>query len=271
MMRTIYSLTVCCILFSATQLLAQDGDEVVDSSELDRALLEDLDSDLFDGLDLPIDIPDKKKPDDPNAIEGEGNQPEPFDRELVRDLGEEADPLTKIGQQMQDVQRQMSAGNAKQETLDQQIQIVKAIDDLIEEMKKQQQQQKKQQQKSSSKQNQQKQQQQQKNQQQKQQNQQKPSGSQQPMPMQGESQDQQNQANSDDKKGDAKNSDEELRNQKIELLPIDARNALLKETWGHLPEKIRQQLMNTSIEKFLPKYEKLTEDYFRKLAEETSE
>ncbi|PHS11636.1 MAG: hypothetical protein COA78_09365 [Blastopirellula sp.] len=89
--------------------------------------------------------------------------------------------------------------------------------------------------------------------------------------MQGESQDQQNQANSDDKKGDAKNSDEELRNQKIELLPIDARNALLKETWGHLPEKIRQQLMNTSIEKFLPKYEKLTEDYFRKLAEETSE
>ncbi|MGY8768800.1 MAG: hypothetical protein ACKVH8_10295 [Pirellulales bacterium] len=258
MIRTIYVYTACCLLFAGTQLLAQNDDTVVDSSELDRALLEDLDNDLFDGLDIPTDIPDKKE----SSENAEDQKPK-----TLEDLGKQADPLTKIGQQMQNVQQQMSTGDAKQETLDQQIQIVKAIDDLIEEMKKQQQQQKQQQQSSSSKQNQEKQQ-QQKNQQQNQQqkNQQKPSGSQDPMPMQGESQEQQKQGNKN-----AKNSDEELRNQQIELLPVVARSALLKETWGHLPEKIRQQLMNTSVEKFLPKYEKLTEDYFRKLAEETNE
>jgi hypothetical protein len=47
-----------------------------------------------------------------------------------------------------------------------------------------------------------------------------------------------------------------------------AMDALLKNVWGELPERLRQQMLQSSVEQFLPKYELLIEDYFRTLAEE---
>ena len=38
--------------------------------------------------------------------------------------------------------------------------------------------------------------------------------------------------------------------------------------WGHLPAKARQQMQNASGERFLPGYEPLIEDYFKRLAED---
>ena len=38
--------------------------------------------------------------------------------------------------------------------------------------------------------------------------------------------------------------------------------------WGHLPEKLREELQNSLSEQFLPKYEKLIEEYYKRLAEE---
>lgn len=43
---------------------------------------------------------------------------------------------------------------------------------------------------------------------------------------------------------------------------------LLEDLWGHLPERDRQRVINSSIEEFLPAYEQLIEQYFRRLAEE---
>jgi hypothetical protein len=43
---------------------------------------------------------------------------------------------------------------------------------------------------------------------------------------------------------------------------------LLGEVWGHLPPRAQARLMQWSDEQFLPKYEPLIEQYFRRLAEE---
>lgn len=40
------------------------------------------------------------------------------------------------------------------------------------------------------------------------------------------------------------------------------------EIWGHLPERLRGQIRSVEAVRFLPKYRKLIEDYYRRLAEE---
>ena len=44
----------------------------------------------------------------------------------------------------------------------------------------------------------------------------------------------------------------------------------LRDVWGHLPERVRERVANQSIDQFLPKYERLIEAYYRRLAEEES-
>jgi hypothetical protein len=40
---------------------------------------------------------------------------------------------------------------------------------------------------------------------------------------------------------------------------------LLKNVWGELPPRLRQQMLQSSMEQFLPKYELLIEEYFKTL------
>jgi hypothetical protein len=47
----------------------------------------------------------------------------------------------------------------------------------------------------------------------------------------------------------------------------DVRN-LLERIWGHLPEKTRDEMRNALSDQFLPKYESLIEEYYKRLAEE---
>lgn len=47
----------------------------------------------------------------------------------------------------------------------------------------------------------------------------------------------------------------------------DVRN-LLERIWGHLPEKTRDEMRNALGDQFLPKYERLIEEYYKRLAEE---
>jgi hypothetical protein len=42
----------------------------------------------------------------------------------------------------------------------------------------------------------------------------------------------------------------------------------MKRLWGGLPERARQQMLQTPVEEFPPKYEEQIEQYFRRLAEE---
>jgi hypothetical protein len=43
---------------------------------------------------------------------------------------------------------------------------------------------------------------------------------------------------------------------------------LIRRFWGHLPDKMREQMQSSLSEQFLPKYERLIEDYYRRLAED---
>jgi hypothetical protein len=43
---------------------------------------------------------------------------------------------------------------------------------------------------------------------------------------------------------------------------------LLRRIWGHLPEKLRGEMQASLSEQFLPKYERLIEEYYKRLAEE---
>lgn len=45
---------------------------------------------------------------------------------------------------------------------------------------------------------------------------------------------------------------------------------LMKDTWGHLPERTREQMLQNSPERFVPQYELLIERYYKRLAEERS-
>jgi hypothetical protein len=44
--------------------------------------------------------------------------------------------------------------------------------------------------------------------------------------------------------------------------------AIIKELWGELPQREREQMLESPPEEFLPKYELLIEEYFRRLSEE---
>ncbi len=43
---------------------------------------------------------------------------------------------------------------------------------------------------------------------------------------------------------------------------------LFRRIWGHLPDKLRDQMQAPLSEQFLPKYERLIEEYYKRLAEE---
>ncbi|TWT39708.1 hypothetical protein [Blastopirellula retiformator] len=270
-MRMLSMLAMCALLSAAAPVLA-------DQDSLDQELLEGLGDDLFEGLDIPDVVPPK-----PSENKPDGSQDPPGNEPLIgepdgEDLGEGPEnPLLQIGRDMQTVQDRIGQGQAEDDTLSMQQSIIKQLDDLIEQAKQQQQQQQQQQNPQ-----QQQQQQQQKNQQQQQQNQQQQQSQQQgqqgqqgqqqpqnggaePQPQEGDAE-QQSQQQRDNEQ--AMESSDELRDKDYELLPLEARGALIKEVWGQLPERVRQQLQNASVEKFLPKYERLTEDYFRRLAEE---
>ena len=52
--------------------------------------------------------------------------------------------------------------------------------------------------------------------------------------------------------------------------PVDKGDieAVVKDLWGHLPERSREQMMQSFSEEFLPKYELEIEQYYRRLSEE---
>ncbi len=55
---------------------------------------------------------------------------------------------------------------------------------------------------------------------------------------------------------------------KVHKPDMDEMRAVMKRLWGELPEHARQQMLQSPVEEFPPKYELLIEQYFRKLAEE---
>lgn len=56
-----------------------------------------------------------------------------------------------------------------------------------------------------------------------------------------------------------------------ELPDMGEMMAVIKQVWGELPEKERQQMLESSVEEFLPKYAEMIERYYKRLAEDREE
>ncbi len=52
-------------------------------------------------------------------------------------------------------------------------------------------------------------------------------------------------------------------------LDAPAVRKLISDKWGHLPAAMREPMLSAEIERFLPKYESLIERYYERLAQET--
>lgn len=252
MWRTTLFLLMACAatLVFAMPAVAQDAD----TKSLDQKLLDDLSTDLLEGLD---DLPGKPIPAKPPPAQpqdsGDGPSGNPsntgtnsdLDQKLLQQLGEgedvelgkPADPFTRIGNRMRNVEELIGAKNTSAKTQQLQREIVDELAALIDQVQKQ---------KSSS-----------------QQSQRSTSNTSQAMQQPGDPNGADQQSNRP-----AADSTDDLRNGADSTAEADARRELLKEIWGHLPERIRQQVQNPFDEQFLPKYEKLIEEYYKRLAED---
>jgi hypothetical protein len=66
----------------------------------------------------------------------------------------------------------------------------------------------------------------------------------------------------------ARDSNSQLRLGDPEAVRLGEREELMKDLWGHLPPQIREQMLQSYSDEFLPEYELEIERYFRRLAEE---
>lgn len=228
------------VVFSCGAAFGQqpnDRPEGEPAQTLDEQLLDDLGGDLLEGLDdVPLDP----------AFDDAEETADPDDRKLLDQLeGEDIQPggedeLTRIGRQMRLVERRIAEQEVSEKTQDLQQQIVADLEALIEQLKKRKQQSSP----GSSSQA------------------QKPKSSDVKQPDQPDA----GQQKPSDKP--ASDSVERLGEQNPSLADTEAMQALVKRVWGHLPDRARQEMQNATVEEFLPKYQQVIEDYFRRLAEE---
>ncbi len=209
-----------------------------------------LDDDLLKELG---EDPTKAKKPMPPAGAAPGGKPtgNSLDDELLKGLGEqpkstgaddESNPIAAVTKKMRQVQQLMEHAKSDTQTRQLQEEIVKRLDELIKQQQQQQQ-------KPSSS-----------------------SSSNQPQDQQAQERQkmEQSQQAGGQKPNDspAKDSSEQLRNRKNEKVDMANMQQMLKDVWGQLPPRLREQMLQSGVEQFLPKYELLIEEYFKTLAEQ---
>lgn len=224
---------------------------------LDEQLFQELEDDLFSDLDP---LPAKSNKAKPDAKSGPVITDD-LDLQLQRELGGEElgqparqNPLKGIAESMRQVRRRIQAKDLATETQQIQGRIVTDLGKLIELLQKQNQQQQ---------QNQSQQQQQSKQQQDKQQNQSQQQQSK-PNPQQSNNGNQPSQP--------ARQPSQESKTQQVESQSADTstvtRDRMMQDAWGNLPASVQEEMRSARPEKFLPKYSRLIEEYFKRLAED---
>jgi hypothetical protein len=266
------------LLASAVALAAEPAGGAKKGAPAKKPTADSLDDELLKGLggDPQGDVPDKsvkpaekpeqqpgQTPGKPDAKKGQGGKSATGDKpanglddELLKGLGgedigeEKENPLVRLSRQMREAERMMEGGKpgaSGQKLHDKQDKIVTDLAKLIEEAKKN----KKSQSSSSSSSKSSKQTaSRDKTQQPKNSN---PSGSNKP------------------NEGSSKESSGQLTKRDAQKPDMAHMNDLLKDVWGQLPERMRQQMLQSSVEEFLPKYELLIEDYFKALSNRQTE
>lgn len=242
MLRNFLSaLLVTTCVGGAPLLAAEPG-----GKSLDDQLLEDLDR------DAPKVTPATKPKPTPSTDDkpGTAKPANALDEQLLEqfegediELGPQKNPLVRIGERMRAAETLIGRKDTSKRTQELQQQIVRDLDLLLEQTKKQCQGAQCQNPSASSS--------------------SKPGSKNASSPKPGPAQE------GDPGNQPAKDSTDRLgkpgENKTQEAVSMDE---LVKEAWGHLPEKVRRQMQNVGVEQFLPKYEKLIEAYYKRLAEE---
>jgi hypothetical protein len=230
-MTRVHLLVLCTALFSVAAMVPRSAS--ADDPPAGEDLLKGLESDLLD--DLPADLSDAI-PGGDSGIDGD------LEKQLGEDVrpGDDENPLAQIGDRMRDAEERIARGAVDDETQQLQQKIVADIETLIEEIKKQQ----KQQQQSSSGQK-------------------------------GSSRSQVRQPGSRpagaNAKRPARDSTDRIGRAEAEAIDMAAMKEQLKDLWGHLPEREREQMVQWSADSFLPKYDIMIRKYFLRLAEQGQE
>jgi hypothetical protein len=223
------------------------------ASSLDQELLKDLDNELLDGAQ---NLPAGKKPPAADKARSQqelgeaakpGSEKPPADDEKIgEDIGEgPEDPLARIGQQMRKVEQLIERQKSANLTEPLREQIVQELAQLIAQIEKQQQQQ----QASSSS---------------------KAKQSQSVAQRDGVKQSKQPGAKpgSGQANQPARDSTDRLGRNETQRPDMDQMKGMMKDLWGQLPAHAREQMLQTSPEQFVPRYELLIEKYYKRLAEQ---
>lgn len=67
--------------------------------------------------------------------------------------------------------------------------------------------------------------------------------------------------------GPARDSTDRIERGRAEAAETADVQDVLRRMWGHLPDKVRDQMQSSLSEEFLPKYQRLIEEYYQRLAE----
>jgi hypothetical protein len=222
------ALTAVLLLGGPAIVLCADDKKPTDSS-LDQELIDSLDSELLEGLET---IP----PDEAHEQTKDGDEPS-------HDASDEEDAFTRVSNRMREAERLIPKIDATKSTKKLQKEIVTDLEKLISQLEQQC---KKCQGGSCSK----------------------------PSDQQTAEREPQNQpsqkssAGQQDAKKPAKDASERLGKDEARKATLERMKSLLREDrWGELPAKAREQLLQLSPEQFLPKYELLIEEYYKRLAE----
>ena len=74
------------------------------------------------------------------------------------------------------------------------------------------------------------------------------------------------------REGMAEESSDRVRDTETTLEEIqNRRSALVRDVWGHLPDRLREQLLNADSDRYLPQYDSLVRQYFESLSRPSSE
>lgn len=247
---------------------------------LDQELLKDLDNELLDDAlspgeakrpgkkpaadsgkrpaadpahpdgDKPADAakPGEAQPKEPAPGGAKPGEPaaQPGDDELMGEdigLGPE-DPLARIGQQMRKVERLIEQQKAAQPSEALRQQIVQELAKLIDELEQQRRQQSGSAGKSS-----------------------KPQALA-TREMVKQSKQSASKPGNGDANQPARDSTDQLRRGEVQRPDPEQMKGMMKDLWGQLPAHAREQMLQTSPEQFVPRYELQIEKYYKRLAEQ---
>lgn len=227
---------------NASTAAAETPQPAAEKPSTDEMLQESLDSALLKDLDVPS-RPDAASSPVPKPVDATSDLEQQLLEQL--DAGEDVgqpspDPLVTIGRRMRLAESLISRQVTSQKTQRVQQQVIEDLERLIEEMKKQCQ---------------------------------GGQGDSKSAPKPGGKPGGKGRAGNGQNAGasqSAKESAERTEGKASDREELVRLQRMLKQVWGHLPPKIRDQMQSGAIEEFLPKYERLIEEYYSRLAEEGS-